>query len=1767
MRKYFVFFVLFLLSIGSWAQQVSPEQAKEIASKFLKANYSRRNIKRNAPAVSTMKTDVVFDATDTSGQPYVYAVTSTQQDGFVLVSGDERFVDVLGYSDNSTFDEQNMPENMRTFIQGYIDEMKYLESVDYQPSTTADARRNAAAAKSDISAMVTTQWNQGTPYNAQCPEDPSTHQTSVTGCVATAMAQVVAYHIKHFQDQEQGKLTSLKADIPGYTTATHSISVPAITDRNLPNSSLLLNSYANGAGSLDEKAAVAKLMFYCGASVYMDYASSSSGSNGAYAPNALINYFGFDSTTRLVSRSKYTYAEWIDLMYDELADQRPIFYGGQSAGGGHAFVLDGFRASDAFFHVNWGWGGSNDGYFALSVLNPYDTSQIGASSTNDGFAMSQDAVIGVQIGSGQSYTEPIYLDMTGFSVEGQTVKFNAFSIINDNSTHKFDIGVELINANGEIIETNTLMTTGELSYLSGYNNRTYTVGNNQAYANQTIKIVPVSREYGTTTWYPSTNPDIDYFTATYDANGVPTLAVHPSYSLSGTISVPSNKYVSYTQDVNVSITNNGDEFYGPIYLFASTDANNKGVAVTRLGLTSLTNTTETCTFEWTPTATGNYTLWVTRDEQGNEVIATGSVTITEDLGILIANKTDWDNFCDAVNDGNNYYGKTVRLTSDIGTAQDPVTTMAGTIENSSVRLFMGTFIGDGHTLTVNYNTTAEVTAPFRYVYNAVIQDLHVAGTITTNQEFAGGLVGDIYSGTSVTIQNCRSSVTINSAKSGYGTHGGFIGKLNSNATANITGSLFDGSFTTTNATQHCGGFIGYTYSSAENIHISNSVMKPSSVASGMLDNTFARYGSGTPDITNCYYIPVTNLPTDQGKEAHTISGNSDIASLAISGTATEYNVSGITACEGSNGLKYGSTVYAGSGDVVNLALTANPPAHYSVDTYTASAGNITKKSATSATLTMPNEDVTVGATWLPDELDTDDSGAYVINTKDDWNHFCLRVNNGLSTYSGETVKLTGNIGTAQNPVTTMAGEYYYDTEHYVQVDHRFQGTFDGAGYTLTIGYGTSENRFNEQYAAPFRFVKGATIQNLHVTGNIYTANQCAAGIVGQVKESPVTLTNCRSSVNINSDIDYSGQHAGFVAYIWPGLSGNIITGCLFDGSLTTTSTTTSCGTFFAVAGGTTTVTDCVVKPGSVSAGMLNYTFGYSESATFNRCYYVPVENLPTNQGTAAHAISKGTNVSSIAINGTSTEYNVSGIKVYGDNKGLMIGDVVYAAENNEVDLTLATGQTGYTNTYTASAGTLNKTDNTHATLTMPNEDVTISAVFTTNASYIDADGVEQTHADTRVLTENDVTLTSGWYITGITSSLNTHNRIIISGNVNLILADNKQLFAYSGIYVPSGSNLSIYGQSHGTGQLRAFLNNKDMATIGGGYTGSANNDAGTINFFGGSTYITQSNSSGYGIGAGSGSTTATINLSMNQTYEYFNTTNFNGMVIAVKGVSAENDMSVIYKGVLTDAQKEALSNKNIRKNIKYAISFAVDTEDIANWTDPTPNPAAAGQKVSVRYGGAGTKFVKSVKAVRDWDVDLGLPSGTRWATKNVGATSETDYGLMFSWGDTQGYSSSDATDHTFDWANYKWNPSGDGSTFTRYTGSDNFTKLKYEDDAARTSWGGDWRMPTEDDFAELINGTDQVWVTNYNGSGINGWIFSNKTDASKYIFLPAAGVRYNSELSQQGVEGFYWSSSYPDGTPAQQGNALYLHYDSIYRIASQRCYGTPIRPVYKIVIK
>ena len=195
-------------------------------------------------------------------------------------------------------------------------------------------------------------------------------------------------------------------------------------------------------------------------------------------------------------------------------------------------------------------------------------------------------------------------------------------------------------------------------------------------------------------------------------------------------------------------------------------------------------------------------------------------------------------------------------------------------------------------------------------------------------------------------------------------------------------------------------------------------------------------------------------------------------------------------------------------------------------------------------------------------------------------------------------------------------------------------------------------------------------------------------------------------------------------------------------------------------------------------------------------------------------------------------------------------------------------------------------------------------------------------------------------------------------------------------------------------------------------------------------------------------------------------------------------------------------------------------------------------------------------------VDLGLTSGTLWATMNVGATSETDYGSYFQWGDTV-----DKRDADCSWESYKY---GDGSNFSKYntgfenTGGtiDNKTILDPEDDAARANMGGDWKMPSIALIEELVAETDSEWVTNYNGSGISGRKFTSRTDESKYIFIPASGYRFNSSFEIQDSFGFIWSSSLRISGPI---DAWYLYFTSSNVVASNdiynRCSGMTVRGV------
>lgn len=624
--------VVALLYVGVMsleAATVSADQAKQIAVRFLTDQQQAQHpgvqplIKKGALRPNELETSVVFNATDNDGAPYMYAVQLSSEGGYVIVSGDDRFTEVLGYSDAS-FDEQQMPDNMRAMLEMYIEEMNYLRAINYTPTL-----RQTETSKSAIAEMLTSRWTQSAPYNMYCPQDGD--RVCVTGCVATAMAQLINYHIQNYDAP-----TAIVQAINGYTSPKRGFVLDGVAAGTpLPNKNLLLDSYPTSDTNITEaqKSAVAQLSYYCGLSVEMDYTGSSSGAASYKVPGALIYNFGFDRTLHMVSRSKYSYAGWMDLIYSELAAARPVYYRGGSSGGGHAFIVDGYDGN-GLFHVNWGWAGNCNGYFTLSIMNPDDEGQIGASNSWDGYNVSQEAIIGVQINTGQSIQTPKYMDSGINTVKGQRIYFNAYN--NTGDTLSFECSLGIIQNDGTLTQIGDSWSTGSLPAGWGYNSVYFTVPTQMEYANTTQKITFISREENTNTWFAGAETNTYYVSVTFDANGFPdSFIIHPITDLAVTnMHVPTSKFVSDPQTVTFTITNNAEEFYGTLYLFDGTMKNNEETAVAHFGLTVLVGETTTVMVPWEPSATGTYNLRLALDKDGENILDSIAVSITEDPGLV-----------------------------------------------------------------------------------------------------------------------------------------------------------------------------------------------------------------------------------------------------------------------------------------------------------------------------------------------------------------------------------------------------------------------------------------------------------------------------------------------------------------------------------------------------------------------------------------------------------------------------------------------------------------------------------------------------------------------------------------------------------------------------------------------------------------------------------------------------------------------------------------------------------------------------------------------------------------------------------------------------------------------------------------------------------------------------------------------------------------------------------------------------------------------------
>ena len=472
MKRTSLLFIAMLAALMMTATQFTQEQAKHAAEQFVK-----QKVGKNA-SISEIKSLPInqarLSATSNDGEVTAYAVNLDNNDGFVLVIGNDQSHDILGYCDHGTFNEQQMPPNMRLWLEKYLSCARGVKDMN-----TARSLRSAPGVptKTPIAPLLKSKWNQDSPYNDQCPE-LNEGQHCATGCTNTAMAQVMFYHKWP---------TGATAAIPGYTPdnsgGTHFPTLPALEPTTF-DWSKMLPTYEHGGDGTE----VARFFKYLGTASLTDYGKESS-ATGYNALQAIIKYFDYDASASTVWRCQRSYQEWIDMLYAELKAKRPVMFSGTATDGAHSFVVDGYLEDD-YFHVNWGWGGFSDGFYRVLLMDPNEQG-IGGSPNNDKYSIDQVAFFGVKPNGGGAATPPrlavlknwLYYDAQGnssfdgqcqestspyFDNSGYLVYVGMQSHYFNTVTGDFELGCRLVKDDGSVTKDYPWEQSAKFIPNSGY---------------------------------------------------------------------------------------------------------------------------------------------------------------------------------------------------------------------------------------------------------------------------------------------------------------------------------------------------------------------------------------------------------------------------------------------------------------------------------------------------------------------------------------------------------------------------------------------------------------------------------------------------------------------------------------------------------------------------------------------------------------------------------------------------------------------------------------------------------------------------------------------------------------------------------------------------------------------------------------------------------------------------------------------------------------------------------------------------------------------------------------------------------------------------------------------------------------------------------------------------------------------------------------------------------------------------------------------------
>ncbi len=721
---------------ATFAAKITKDEAKTIASKFFSNNGTALKKAASADAALTL-------AGYSSGY---YAFNRGTSSGYVIVAADDRAASqVLGYADEGTIDMDNLPANLAWWLSEYDRQLAGATASQAAMKATADSSR------AEIAPMVTSMWDQDSPYSDLCPTVGQT--VCPTGCVATAMAQIMYFHKWPLQGSGSnsyscnGKVISVDFSQSIYDWAS-------MTDRY------------NSKSTDESKAAVARLMYDAGVSVNMAYSTQSSGSSTEYVPEALIEHFGYDKATRCLYRDYYNYADWSGIIYDELAASRPVYYSGvnTSASVGHAFVCDGYR--DGYFHFNWGWSGMSNGYFMLYALSP---SQQGTGGSSGGYNSGQQIIVGVQKKLDNSTTVPLFYNDSPFKTNTSTASFSQSVVftgrfLNYGSyTSSVALGLMAISAAGDT----TWLAGSNGSYQSGYGTSRMSISMAQFPKTEgKYDVYPAYRDVATGKWYKmhTYTSYQSHMAATVSGSTIDfsTPVVEASKLSADDFAATSVMYAYKKFTAKASVTNTGGDYAGSLKVVFAKPGSTQIVQITASknvsidkDMTMLLDLSGT-----TPADAGTYEMWLIDDDE-NQVSQKDTVTVAEAptgaMALTLTNKLAIARPT-AVSADNIDISANIRCTSGFYADQVVLAFFRNNETSTTTMLYQDVIAGAGDNVTVNFKgelPTAEVgdryTACVYYVKNSGWQTLPAIGSNYNRVTFTiGSLTGiDTVGGTTV----------------------------------------------------------------------------------------------------------------------------------------------------------------------------------------------------------------------------------------------------------------------------------------------------------------------------------------------------------------------------------------------------------------------------------------------------------------------------------------------------------------------------------------------------------------------------------------------------------------------------------------------------------------------------------------------------------------------------------------------------------------------------------------------------------------------------------------------------------------------------------------------------------------------------------------------------------------------------------------------------------------------------------------------------------